>query len=219
MQHIVVDLEFSSLNDPNIKKTLKNETIEIGAVRLDGNYEYVDSFSTFVRPEHTFVNNRIHSLTGISWSQLENAPLFQEALGQFNEWIGKDRFRIYQWSENDKLQIVNECQYKNIPDRLCNRHWSDVQRLYVRIFHSVRIPTLEQALKEVCITFDGTPHRACDDALNTAYILQTMAIKEKYEEITRPVKEILENPKNGSTLGDLFGDAFSGLFEDGGDED
>ena len=50
MFHIIVDLEFTPVTDRIIRRELKNEVIEIGAVRLDGNYEFVDCFDINVQP-------------------------------------------------------------------------------------------------------------------------------------------------------------------------
>lgn len=215
MQHIIVDLEFAPIKDRDIRKELKNEVIEIGAVRLDENYEYVDSFDLLVRPEYAFVDTMIYKLTGITKSALSEAPLFDEAMDIFTDWIGTDNFRIYQWSENDRLQILHECKYKRLSEKqtgLCGKHWRDVQRIYSRVFHSYCQPSLERALDELAIEFEGHMHRACDDARNTASILQTMAVKEKYLAATEPIRKIKETQKSTSTLGELLGIDFSALL-------
>ena len=207
MQHIIVDLEFAPVMDTTIQKQLRNEVIEIGAVRLDDNYEYVDSFDIFVKPEHASFSKALFKLTSITKAETKESPAFDEAIERFINWIGPEKFRIYQWSGNDKKQIVEECKYKNLSDKhsvLCDKHWRDIQRLYIRVFHKNRRQSLESALTELAIDFDGKMHRACDDAKNTAKLRQIMAVKEKYDEATKPIKEVLEAPKQGSTLGDLL---------------
>lgn len=215
MQHIIVDLEFTPVGDWNARPHLEKEIIEIGAVRLDENYEYVDSFDVYVQPEFAHISKYINSLTGINRTDIINSPSIDEALEMFRSWIGSEKFRIYEWSENDKAQIVRECRYKGISEKhpeLCNKHWRDIQRIYARVFHKNHIQSLESAMAELAIEFDGTMHRACDDAKNTATLLQTMAVKEKYIEATQPIKDVLEAPKQGSTLGDLLGINLSDLY-------
>ena len=79
MKHIVVDLEMNSLaKEYKVEKEICNrEIIEIGAVVLDENYQEVNSFKTFVKPQY---NDKIkpyfEKLTGISTTMVENAPVF-----------------------------------------------------------------------------------------------------------------------------------------------
>lgn len=112
MQRIIVDLEFTPIPDKAIQRNLRQEIIEIGAVRLDDNFAFVDSFDTYVRPEYTNVDRTVYHLTGIERAELAHAPLLDDALDAFQRWIGPEPFRIYQWSENDKKQIVQEIRFK-----------------------------------------------------------------------------------------------------------
>ena len=50
-QYVVVDLEMCKVHYSNRKKEFHgaNETIQIGAVLLNENYEVVDEFNTYVR--------------------------------------------------------------------------------------------------------------------------------------------------------------------------
>ena len=212
MQHIIVDLEFTPVEDWNVRQHLEKEIIEIGAVRLDENYEYVDSFDMYVQPEFTHISKNVNNLTGINRTDIIDSPSFEDALDKFTDWIGSEKFRIYEWSENDKAQIVCECKYKEKQTVLCNKHWRDIQRIYARVFHKSHIQSLESAMAELAIEFDGTMHRACDDAKNTATLLQIMAVKEKYIEATQPIKDVLEAPKQGSSLGDLLRINLSDLY-------
>ena len=215
MYHIIVDLEFTPIGNPAIRNDLRQEIIEIGAVRLNEKYEYVDSFDIYVKPGLTSLSKPISKLTGIDSADLNGAPCFETAMDMFLNWIGPEKFRIYQWSENDKRQIIKECQYKGIMDKqslICDKYWRDIQRLYSRVFHKRRRPSLESALTELAFGFEGKMHSACDDAMNTAWILQIMAVKEKYDEAVRTMKEVLEAPKKTSTLGELIGVDLSALY-------
>ncbi len=215
MQHIIVDLEFTPVEKKDICKKLMQETIEIGAVKLDGEYRIVDSFDVYVKPEHSCVTKEIRNLTGIDGSQLESAPSFDEALDMLTAWIGDDAFRIYQWSENDKYQIVKECRYKGVEKKqsvLCDKHWRDIQRLYTRVFRKSRKPSLEYALTEVSVGIEGRMHCARDDARNTAYLLQTMAIKEKYLKAKEHIDKYVDTPKHSATIGEIIGVDLSALY-------
>lgn len=76
--YLAVDLETTGL-DPKTDKI-----IEIGAVRVfDGKVSGV--YETFVNP-YRKLEERVISLTGISDSQLENAPGIQDVIGPFLEF-------------------------------------------------------------------------------------------------------------------------------------
>ena len=215
MNHIIVDLEFTPVGNPAIRNKLKQEIIEIGAVRLDDNYEYVERFDVYVQPQFTFLSKQVSDLTGIENHELCDAPCFEKALDMFLEWIGTGDFRIYQWSENDKNQIVKECGYKGILDKnsmICDKYWCDIQRLYTRVFHKCRKPSLDSALTELTAGFEGKMHSAVDDAMNTAWLLQVMAVREKYEEATKTLRSFMEAPQERPTLGDVIGVDLTALY-------
>ena len=69
-QHIILDFEMN----PAEKKTgtvaqlLKQKIIEIGAIKLNSNYEIVDQFSSFVKPQYNNdIAKHISRLTGIKF--------------------------------------------------------------------------------------------------------------------------------------------------------
>lgn len=215
MQRIIVDLEFTPIPDKAIQRNLRQEIIEIGAVRLDDNFAFVDSFDTYVRPEYTNVDRTVYHLTGIERAELAHAPLLDDALDAFQRWIGPEPFRIYQWSENDKKQIVQEIRFKALEKKhvvFAVKHWCDIQRLYTRVFHKSSVLSLKNALAELALEFEGQTHNACDDAKNTARLLQTMAVKEIYAEVVGNIQNVLQAPKRTSSIGDILGLDFSALY-------
>ena len=214
MQHIIIDLEFTTI-PKKFCGTVSNEIIEIGAVRLDDGYKYVDSFSTFVRPQ--FAQNlsfECENLTGIHPVNLHNAPFFQEGLALLETWIGTEPFRIYQWSDNDHTQIVGECALKGVTSPLCSKHWIDLQRLYCRVAGLERVVSLERALSSLNILFEGSVHRASDDALNTASVLQVIKNKEECAKRFNKIRALLKPRSCSCTLGDLLGEKMQILYDE-----
>ena len=214
MQHIIIDLEFTPI-PKSFRKIASNEIIEIGAVRLNDHYECVDSFTTFVRPQFAHrLSNECENLTGIHLVNLHSAPFFQEALASFEDWIGDEAFRIYQWSENDQAQIVGECALKGVVSSLCSKHWIDLQRIYCRVAGLEHVISLERALSSLNIMFEGSLHRACDDAMNTASILQTMKNKDEFTRRFSTIRSLLKPRTCSCTLGDLIGGKLQLLYEE-----
>ncbi len=135
MKHIVVDLEMNNISNKYKDFDCTMETIEMGAIMLDENYQEISSFRTYVKPEY---NNRIRPLisrlTGITYDMVINAPKFYEAMKMFSNWcLGvNDDIKIYAWSENDYKQISKEISLKKYEisldeERVCLKEWHDFQ--------------------------------------------------------------------------------------------
>ena len=119
MKYVTIDLEMNPLaKEYKAERAICcREVIEIGAILLDENYQEIDSFKTFVKPQfNDVIKPHIQKLTNISNDMVENAPFFEEALQMFCSWcksIGDD-ILLYQWSESDIEQIRNEMNLKGI---------------------------------------------------------------------------------------------------------
>ena len=84
--HIVLDLEMNPVAKEykNAYEILKQEIIEIGAVKLNERLEIVDTFDCFVKPEFNYqVTPYINKLTGIKSSSAMNAELFENCIKEF----------------------------------------------------------------------------------------------------------------------------------------
>ena len=90
-QFIVYDLEATCWRS---RKPRKVEIIEIGAVKLNEKLEIVDDFCQFVRPKlHPEISPFCTKLTSIVQDDIEDAPLFDEAIELFEDWVGFDDTR------------------------------------------------------------------------------------------------------------------------------
>ena len=90
-QFIVYDLEATCWRS---RKPRKVEIIEIGAVKLNEKLEIVDDFCQFVRPKlHPEISPFCTKLTSIVQDDIEDAPLFDEAIEHFEDWVGFDDTR------------------------------------------------------------------------------------------------------------------------------
>ena len=216
MKYIVIDFEFTDVprQRKNIRYMLKHEIIEIGAVKLDENCNRIDTFSLFVKPECCTLTHHCAEITGISYNELKNAPSFEEAFELFEEWIGDDDYKIYTWSNNDKTQLKKECRMKNLEEkfsRILNRHWTDLQKLFIRFSGIKQCMNLEKALNSLDIKIEGKLHRAVDDAINTSSIFSVMKDKKEAAKRFGAIHDFFEinEEEQHSTLGDLFGDLLS----------
>ena len=206
MKHIIVDLEMNAISRSfDVKGSTHKEIIEIGAIMLDDDYKEIDSFKTYVKPQmNSEVEKRYESLTGITTEMVKDAPVFEEAIASFAKWCASynDEFTLYQWSENDRTQIVSEMKLKNItPDE---NEFSHLLGLSKPI-------ALDKAIDYAGEDFKGRQHDALYDARNTAELLALSRDEPKFEEKLKYVLEALRSDDQDATLGDMID--FSALLE------
>lgn len=211
-RHIIVDFEMNPVDGKREDAHLlpKNEIIQIGAIKLNEEYNVVDRFNAYVCPQlNSKVTRHITKITGITTEMVVNAGTLEDVLKAFSEWMGEERLRIYAWSENDLQQLKEECAFKGIqiPDNM--RQWLDFQAVYgvlTRLSRKGRKISLTAAAERFCIDVDRQSlHNALYDAELTTKLLvpflngEYIALMELYRVNTKP------EPMT-QTIGDRWGD-------------
>ena len=204
--HVFLDLEMNPIPKEYYEERSisRSEIIEIGAVKLDENYNIIDKFDRFVKPEYSEVSRIITGITGIKNKDVQNAPGLSEVISEFAEWIGDEPARIYSWSLTDMYQLIDECWLKDIdmPPQLCQR-WMDFQGVYTRLvgLSKANALSLKNAVMIAGYDFDGREHRAVDDAENSAFLLQIVKRGELAER-TKYIKNMMANSYSGFEISD-----------------
>mgnify|MGYP000009042195 FL=1 len=209
MKHIVIDLEMNPVDWSyrDVRRHMHEEVIEIGAVRLDVDFQEEARFQCYVCPEYGSIRRTIRELTGITEEKVAGKPHYKEAFHSFIDWVGDETVKIYSWSLSDVKQLRSECRYK-LPDfdiQWLDSRWIDLQRAFddrLGLHHSL---ALKHALGAMDHKFEGTAHTALDDAINTSAILALMQDEVKFRRTMQPVIDILQ-PKDelSDSIGDLF---------------
>ncbi len=212
MNYVVVDFEMNRIpkRHANVCKGLKNEIIEIGAVRLNENLEITDRFDIYVMPQfNRRITPIVTDITGITMKTLKdaNADIFKDAINKFIEWIGDEPVKFYSWSDTDRLQLFAESELKlENKDKVLNhfRRWIDLQKIFTRLMKLSHPISLVNALGMTKEFFHGMEHSAADDAENTAYLLMLIKDKERFEKLK--TSSVTYNLSTTSTfsLGDVF---------------
>lgn len=207
MSIVVLDFEMNPIHPP--KGNLTREIIEIGAVRLDDQYQIADHFSCFVKPQYAAIAPKIKKLTGIDEAYLRRADAFAEAMGKFSEWIDEGPAQIYGWSDSDETQFRKECEYKGVQVPANMENWIDFQPIYKEKMEirSEGALSLQKAAGWHGIRFDKKEaHRAGYDAEITAALVRSVLTGE-YKKYLKMIKQILE-PEEEET----FGQGLEGLL-------
>lgn len=208
MKHVVVDLEMNPVSREfrEVRRKLNEEVIEIGAVRLDENFQQEAEFQCYVKPEYGPIKKHITSLTGITQAMVVDKKTYAACFQDFVDWVGEEETKIYSWSMSDIKQLRSECRYK-LPDfdiEWLNERWVDLQQEFDDRLGLHNSLALKHALGAMDHKFEGTQHTALADAINTSAILTLMQDDAKFKETMKPVLEILQ-PKDdlSSSIGDL----------------
>ena len=210
MSIVVLDFEMNPIRPP--KGNLTREIIEIGAVRLDDQYQVADRISILVKPQFASIDSKIKKLTGLDEAYLRHADVFDQAIQKFAQWIGGDSVQIYGWSDSDEIQFRKECEYKQIEVPANMETWIDFQPIYKEKMEirSEGLLSLQKAAGWHGIKFDKKEaHRAGYDAEITAALVRSVLTCE-YKKYLKMIKKILE-PEEEETFGQGLAGLLAGL--------
>lgn len=189
-RQIVLDFEFAPVPKQRQRRGLRNEIIEVGAVKLDNRGNVMGEFSQFVQTEYAEgVAYPVRELTGISAVDTAMADPLYMVIKRLGDWIGRYSAQVVCWSGADRRQLVTECQAKRIDLAGFPADWADLQAFYTSIMDvgSHGRVSLGDAATWFGIDFDestGHAHSALADARVTARLLKQV-MDEDYCESPR----------------------------------
>lgn len=167
---IVFDLEWNqSSYNPNHR--MPHEIIEIGACRVNRDYEVVDTFSRTICPRlYKKLDKHIKSVTGITEAELAEGGAFADVFGEFIAWCGEDALLVT-WGRDDFPVLRRNAQFFQTPMPFSPP--VDAQLVFghacLKSIHQQM--NLHNALETMHIEVDVPAHRAVYDAQCTAALL------------------------------------------------
>ena len=133
-RQIVLDFEFAPVPRQRQRRGLRNEIIEVGAVKLDNRGNVMGEFSQFVQTEYAEgVAYPVRELTGISAVDTAMADPLYVVIKRLGDWIGRYSAQVVCWSGADRRQLLTECQAKRIDLAAFPADWADLQAFYTSI--------------------------------------------------------------------------------------
>lgn len=191
MNYIVLDLEWNSAYYKPQGRFI-NEIIQIGAVKLDENFEIVDLFQVYVKSQITKkLNSRTINLTGITNEKMQAGLCFRDAVTSYNKWAGNGCVTMT-WSDSDLYAIVeNSRVFLDNSVRFSLEGYIDLQS-YIQselrlLGHSINNQiSLANAALMLGISTDGFElHNAKDDSYLCALMLKKSYNAERFEKLIR----------------------------------
>lgn len=174
MDYVVLDLEWNQGSDGkrNMNKEVPCEIVEIGAVKLNKDFQIVGQFSELIAPAiykemHRITRDLIH----LDMDELSKGRPFPEVIREFAAWCGKD-FMFCTWGMMDLTELQRNMKYYNTKDFLGYPvKYYDVQKLFSIAYEDRKTRrNLEFAIDYLKIEKDVQFHRAGSDAYYTALV-------------------------------------------------
>ena len=186
MAFIIIDLEFNNLDEinkyyPDIFKKypklesldLKNEIIEIGAIKLDKYMKPIKEFKTYIKPKLIpILNPKISEITNIKEKDLENGVTFEEGMKYLSMLIDEGDI-ICSWAKDDIIEIINNSIYHKYNNLGWLKNYLDLQEYSTKILAKKKSLSLKNALEELKIKVDNNKlHDALNDAIYTSLVFK-----------------------------------------------
>lgn len=180
MDLIVLDLEWNQ--SPNNKKNplVPFEIIEIGAIKLDTEFNQTGQFCEVIKPS---IYKRLHSIsrdiTHLSMEQLNKGDDFKIVFKRFLEWCGND-FMICTWGCTDITELQRNMKYHEFPLFKAPVIYYDIQKIFSIVYEENRKTrrSLQDASIALNIKQDIPFHRALSDACYTAEVIKHLKLSD-----------------------------------------
>ncbi len=175
MKIIVVDFEATCTDKDEFPRN-ESEIIEFGAVCIDSETGLIDdnTFSGFIKPVlHPVLTDFCKQLTTIKQIDVDRGETFKYVAHSFIDWCqNHGAEKIYSWGDFDKNIFRRDCiRNKLDPDYFVDMHVNAKQKF--ADLYNIKPCGVSKALTYKSMKFDGTAHRALDDAQNIAKIILT----------------------------------------------
>lgn len=178
MEYVIFDLEWDNVFYKKEKRFI-NQILQIGAVKLDSDFNIVDSFTATVRSALSKrVTGRFATLTGITTEKMLAGIPLEDAVCRFNEF-SRNADVTMTWSDSDLYTIVdNEKLLKTSGVSFSMNFFLDLQKLVQAKMRQKGYESKNQVSLESAAEFFGVSieefsmHTALDDSTVCAKLLK-----------------------------------------------
>ena len=190
MNYIILDMEW---NQPFYKERallkpvyLRGEIVQIGAVKLDESFQFVDSFKLSVRPRfYKKMNRRVQQLTQITDLDLAYGIPFPQAFEGFQHWCGEE-FVFLTWGYDDIPMLKDNLLLHRLDANWIPAHYNLQNIFDAQITNEKKQFSLSYALEAV-EEKALEAHDAFNDALSTYFVCRHLDMERGLREYSTRV--------------------------------
>lgn len=182
MNYIVMDLEWNQSYSGHMGEhpRMPFEIIEIGAVKVDKNFNIIDEYCSLVRPRiYKKLHSKIRSILNYDEYDLNTKGRgFKEVCNEFLEWCGED-YMFCTWGPMDLTELQTNMDFYYMPKLPRPVKFINLQQIYAdkssgKDKRSASVSKLEKAVTELNIPEDMPFHSALNDSKYTALVMKAM---------------------------------------------
>lgn len=140
MNFIIFDLEFNQLQLKNKTKSntdnLKQEIIQLGALKVDKNLEIISTFNTLIKPTvNTTIHPYIENLTNITNEKVLKSPTFPQVYDKFLNFLREDEHILCVWGKSDIKELFKNIRFHNLSHENISNKYIDIQHHATKYFN------------------------------------------------------------------------------------
>lgn len=186
MNYIIFDLEFNQNYNDKTKDIPKSksiassklpfEIIQIGAIKINENFETISTFNSLVKPiVHKTIHPYVNKITGITEDYLLDEPEFLKVYEDFIKFIGDSRDSILcVWGTVDIKELLRNIKFYNLSEDVIPLKYIDIQyhaSKYFGVKNKTRVG-LKNAIELLNLKISGDFHNAYNDAYYTCEVFK-----------------------------------------------
>ena len=204
LRYIVVDLEWNQyprwVRTPTSREgvVMPHEIIQIGAVKVDGLFRVLDTFSIGVRLQgRRKLSKHVARVIQKTQEEIDQGVDFPVAYARFSDWSA-DSERFITWGTDDFRVFENNLSYYKMSG-LDPENWYDAQMIYAKQIRGDRVQTsLEKAAETLGVEDNLMHHDALNDAYITVGVCGQLEMDRGMEECRTPPPK--PKPKNENRM-------------------
>ena len=195
MTFIILDMEW---NQPPINGEpyrapfpLAGEIIQIGAIKLDANFQESDRYQTYISPTfYPTIQPYVRKITGITEKTVKSAPPFPKEMERFFSWCGED-FSFITWGPDDLPMLCDNLLAHGMDTALIPSSYNLQHIFNAQTNGENRQWSLANACEFLGIEQKLPGHNALADAYHTALICSKLDMKRgiaQYRQELQPIR-------------------------------
>lgn len=151
------------------------EIIQIGAVKLNDNFEIIATFNRLIKPSlYNEIHPFIEELTGINTEMVATEKHFPSVYKEFLKFIGSNDFVMCVWGIDDIKQLIRNIHYHSLNIHNNIKKYIDIQNLASKEFNTPKGNRLglKTAVEFWNIPIQNDFHNALNDAVYTCHVFK-----------------------------------------------